>query len=106
MTAKTKVGYIGLGNIGKPSALRLIGDVFNAHVYDVYAPAVEELVAAGAVGCASVAPLTRREESSLSRYSVTRVRSSSTSTVQAFITAEASRSSISDSSRCSSVAYS
>lgn len=57
MTAKTNVGYIGLGNIGKPSAKRLIGDAFNAHVYDVFAPAVEELVAAGAVGCASVAEL-------------------------------------------------
>ena len=57
MSNKTNVGYIGLGNIGKPSAMRLIGDTFNAHVYDVYAPAVEELVAAGAVGCTSVADL-------------------------------------------------
>jgi len=57
MSGKTNVGYIGLGNIGKPSALRLVGDAFSAHVYDVYAPAVEELVAAGAVGCASVAEL-------------------------------------------------
>lgn len=59
MSAKTKVGYIGLGNIGKPSAQHLIGDAFDAHVYDVYAPAVEEMVAAGAVGCASVAELAR-----------------------------------------------
>ncbi|MDG1946165.1 MAG: NAD(P)-dependent oxidoreductase [Halioglobus sp.] len=57
MSNKTNVGYIGLGNIGKPSAMRLIGDTFNAHVYDVYAPSVEELVAAGAVGCTSVADL-------------------------------------------------
>lgn len=57
MSAKMNVGYIGLGNIGKPSARRLIGDIFNAHVFDVYAPAMEELVAAGAVGCASVAEL-------------------------------------------------
>lgn len=57
MSGKTNVGYIGLGNIGKPSALHLVCDAFNAHVYDVYAPAVEELVAAGAVGCASVAEL-------------------------------------------------
>lgn len=59
MSAKTNVGYIGLGNIGKPSAIRLICDSFNAHVYDVYAPAVEELVAAGAIGCASIAELAR-----------------------------------------------
>jgi 3-hydroxyisobutyrate dehydrogenase len=59
MSAKPNVGYIGLGNIGKPSALRLIGDTFNAHVYDVYAPAMEPLVAAGAIGCDSVAELAR-----------------------------------------------
>ncbi len=59
MSGKMNVGYIGLGNIGKPSALRLIVDAFNTHVYDVYAPAVEELVAAGAVGCASVAELAK-----------------------------------------------
>ncbi len=59
MSLRTNVGYIGLGNIGKPSALHLICDQFNAHVYDVYAPVVEELVAAGAVGCASVAELAK-----------------------------------------------
>lgn len=59
MSTKINVGYIGLGNIGKPTAMRLICDDFNAHVYDVYAPAVEELVAAGAVGCASVAELAK-----------------------------------------------
>jgi len=57
MNAKTNVGYIGLGNIGKPSAKRMICDAFKVHVYDVYSPAVEDLVAAGAVGCASVAEL-------------------------------------------------
>jgi 3-hydroxyisobutyrate dehydrogenase len=59
MSAKTNVGYIGLGNIGKPSAQHLICDAFNAHVYDVYTPAVEEMVAAGAVGCTSVAELAK-----------------------------------------------
>ena len=54
---KRNVGYIGLGNIGKPSAVRLIGDDFNTYVYDVYAPAVEELVAKGGLGCQSVAEL-------------------------------------------------
>ncbi len=56
---KINVGYIGLGNIGKPCAQRLICDAFSAHVYDVYAPAVEELVAEGAIGCASAAALAR-----------------------------------------------
>lgn len=57
--SKINVGYVGLGNIGKPSAMRLIGEQFNAHVYDVYPPAVQELVDAGAVGCDTVAELAR-----------------------------------------------
>jgi len=57
MAELKKVGYIGLGNIGKPSARRLIGDVFDAHVFDLYRPAVEELVAEGATGCDSVAEI-------------------------------------------------
>ena len=57
MSQIKNVGYIGLGNIGKPSAERLIGDVFKAHVYDVYQPVVDELVAKGAIGCASVGEL-------------------------------------------------
>jgi 3-hydroxyisobutyrate dehydrogenase len=59
MSTKTNVGYIGLGNIGKPSARHLICDAFNAHVFDVYAPAVEELVAEGAIGCSSVSELAK-----------------------------------------------
>ncbi|CAA0118078.1 putative oxidoreductase [Halioglobus japonicus] len=59
MSTRTDVGYIGLGNIGKPSAQRLICDAYTAHVYDVYPPAVEELVVAGALGCGSVAELAR-----------------------------------------------
>ena len=57
MAAKTNVGYIGLGNIGKPSAERLITDDLEVHVYDVYQPAVEELVEKGAQSCGSVAEL-------------------------------------------------
>jgi len=57
MSEKVNVGYIGLGNIGKPSARHLINDDYSAHVYDVYQPAVDEMVALGAVGCASVAEL-------------------------------------------------
>ncbi len=60
MTAKTNVGYIGLGNIGKPSAERLITDELEAHVYDVYQPAVDELVEKGAIACPSVADLARK----------------------------------------------
>lgn len=57
MTGKKNVGYIGLGNIGKPSALHLLCGDFNVFVYDVHQPAVDELVDAGATACASVAEL-------------------------------------------------
>lgn len=60
MAEKINVGYIGLGNIGKPSAKHLICDRYNAHVYDVYQAAVEELQALGAIGCNSVAELARK----------------------------------------------
>ena len=54
---KIHVGYIGLGNIGKPSARRLINGKFSVHVFDLYRPAVDELVELGAVGCTGVPEL-------------------------------------------------
>tara|TARA_R110002049_G_scaffold227233_2_gene399415 strand:- start:2067 stop:2948 length:882 start_codon:yes stop_codon:yes gene_type:complete len=60
MTAKTNVGYIGLGNIGKPSAERLITEQLDVHVYDVYQPAVDDMMEKGATGCKSVAELARK----------------------------------------------
>jgi len=49
MDNRVNVGYIGLGNIGKPSARHLIGERYLAHVYDIHEPAVAELVALGAL---------------------------------------------------------
>jgi len=57
MSAKTNVGFIGLGNIGMPMAKHLIGDKFTTHVFDVYQPAVDEAVKEGAKARASVAEL-------------------------------------------------
>ena len=59
MAETVNVGYIGLGNIGKPCARRLIVEPFQVYVYDVYQPAVDELVEAGASACKSVAELAR-----------------------------------------------
>ena len=59
MAEKINVGYIGLGNIGKPTAKHLVCDQFNAHVYDIHQPAVAELAALGAQGCDSPAQLAR-----------------------------------------------
>jgi 3-hydroxyisobutyrate dehydrogenase-like beta-hydroxyacid dehydrogenase len=54
----TRVGFIGLGNIGKPMALRLAasGDV-ELQVFDVADEPVKELIDAGATAADSVAAL-------------------------------------------------
>ncbi|MGN0064375.1 MAG: NAD(P)-dependent oxidoreductase [Nocardioides sp.] len=53
-----RVGFIGLGNIGKPMALRLAGaEGIELSVYDVAPEPVAELVAAGAHASSSVASL-------------------------------------------------
>jgi len=59
MGESVRLGVIGLGNIGKPSALRLLGaePAFTVYVYDIFAEAVQELVEAGATASASVAAL-------------------------------------------------
>lgn len=50
-----RVGFVGLGNIGKPMALRLAAtEGFALQVYDVAPAPVAELVAAGATAAASV----------------------------------------------------
>jgi 3-hydroxyisobutyrate dehydrogenase-like beta-hydroxyacid dehydrogenase len=51
------VGFVGLGNIGKPMALRLASGDDDLYVYDVMPAPVAELVAAGAREAASVAEL-------------------------------------------------
>jgi 3-hydroxyisobutyrate dehydrogenase len=56
------VGFVGLGNIGKPMALRLAGEGIPLHVYDVVPEPLEELRAAGAEVADSVADLARRVE--------------------------------------------
>lgn len=53
-----RVGFVGLGNIGKPMALRLAAaDGIDLQVYDVAPAPVAELVAAGATAAASVREL-------------------------------------------------
>jgi 3-hydroxyisobutyrate dehydrogenase-like beta-hydroxyacid dehydrogenase len=54
----TRVGFVGLGNIGRPMALRLAAaDGIELTVYDVAPDPVAELEAAGARAAASVADL-------------------------------------------------
>tara|TARA_R110002072_G_scaffold25484_2_gene85394 strand:+ start:458 stop:1315 length:858 start_codon:yes stop_codon:yes gene_type:complete len=60
MADKKNVGYIGLGNIGKPSARHLVCDAFTAYVYDLMQPAVDELVALGAIASQSPAAMAQQ----------------------------------------------
>jgi 3-hydroxyisobutyrate dehydrogenase len=54
----TRVGFVGLGNIGKPMALRLAADSdIDLRVFDLATQPVDELVAAGATAAESVAEL-------------------------------------------------
>lgn len=53
----TTAGFVGLGNIGKPMALRLASSGLDLIVFDVAADPVAELVSAGAKAASSVAEL-------------------------------------------------
>ena len=58
MDGQLRVGFVGLGNIGKPMALRLAGaEDIDLGVYDVAPGPLEELAAAGADVASSVADL-------------------------------------------------
>ncbi|MBZ5739184.1 NAD(P)-dependent oxidoreductase [Nocardioides mangrovi] len=59
----TRVGFVGLGNIGRPMALRLAkSDGIDLWVYDVVREPVAELEEAGARGADSVAALAARSD--------------------------------------------
>ena len=56
-----KIGFIGLGIMGKPMAKNLINAGYDLTVYDIFPDPIEELVEAGATGagsCAEVASAT------------------------------------------------
>jgi len=57
MAERMRVGFIGLGNIGKPMARNLIGDEFELCVYDIAEASVLELVDQGARAAHSPAEL-------------------------------------------------
>ena len=50
-----KIGFIGLGIMGKPMAKNLINAGYDVTVYDIFPSPVEEVVAAGATSAASCA---------------------------------------------------
>lgn len=59
MSKKINIGFIGLGNIGKPMAKHLITNQHSLFVYDVSANAVDSLVDEGAIASASPVELAK-----------------------------------------------
>jgi 3-hydroxyisobutyrate dehydrogenase len=57
MSEKRKVGFVGLGDIGRHMAKHLVCDRFDAHVFDLVQEAVDAAVAAGAIASPSVADM-------------------------------------------------
>lgn len=57
MAEKRSIGFIGLGNIGKPMAKHLIQDQFDVMVYDVLPEAMQDLVELGATAAESPAAI-------------------------------------------------
>ena len=55
-----KIGFIGLGNLGTPIALNLIGKGHNLYVYNRTASKAAPLAAMGAIVCDSVASLAKQ----------------------------------------------
>lgn len=53
-----KIGFIGLGIMGKPMAKNLIRAGYTLYVYDIVQAAVDELAAAGATPCADIGEIT------------------------------------------------
>lgn len=59
MPTTINIGFIGLGNIGKPIAKHLITNDYQLYAYDVYAPVVAEMAELGAVAAASPAAIAK-----------------------------------------------
>lgn len=53
-----KIGFIGLGIMGKPMAKNLLKAGYALYVYDIVKAAVDELAAAGATPCATIREIT------------------------------------------------
>jgi 4-hydroxybutyrate dehydrogenase/sulfolactaldehyde 3-reductase len=58
----TTIGFIGLGNMGRPMASNLVRKGFSLVVYDVVSKPVETLVALGATSKGSVAEVTKASD--------------------------------------------
>lgn len=62
MTSAVRLGFIGVGDMGRPMALRLLRAGFPLAVYDTHAPAVRTMVEAGASAADSAVDVASRAE--------------------------------------------
>jgi 2-hydroxy-3-oxopropionate reductase len=62
MKTKMRIGFIGLGIMGKPMAKNLIKAGYDLKVYDIMDAAVEEVVAAGAERGANSADVAKNSD--------------------------------------------
>lgn len=62
MPAPTRIGFLGLGQMGAPMAERLLADDVQLHVYDPRPEAMAPFAARGAAACASPAAVADRAE--------------------------------------------
>jgi 2-hydroxy-3-oxopropionate reductase len=60
-----KVGFVGLGIMGKPMARNLIKAGHQLSVYDIVSDNVKELVASGAIACQSAKDVASRSEATI-----------------------------------------
>ena len=58
----TKLGFIGLGIMGKPMASRLLAAGYTVHVYNRSRKPINELVSEGAIGCSCCSELARKSD--------------------------------------------
>lgn len=54
---KKNVGFIGLGNIGKPMAKHLVTDEFQLYAYDVFPDAIADLATLGAIAAIALSDI-------------------------------------------------
>ena len=57
MPDKKNVGFIGLGNIGKPMAKHLVTDEFQLYAYDVFPDAIADLATLGAIAAIALSDI-------------------------------------------------
>ena len=57
---KKKIGFIGLGIMGKPMSRNLVKAGYDRYVYDIVKAGVDEVADFGATACSSIAEVAKK----------------------------------------------